>query len=172
MHERRNFLTAVGTTLLGVGLAGFFAYYVAQSALSPKLAGRYPAIPLVAEIVGMVGIGCLIAFWVSHERHRDRQRELNDFLETGILLHRRLSPWHNDEAESDGREKEVRPEFEEWSTEVDAWLLRHFPEYQRNFINPAGEPWRLVLFGSYPEQRLLSLMDLRLERLRDVQMKL
>jgi hypothetical protein len=169
MNERRGFYTAAGTTLVGIGIAGFRAYYIGQSALTPSQRGAYVFVPVACEVITVVGLGLIIAFWISLIRHRMQVNEVNLFVSHGTLLLRQVGYGMN---LTDQQIEEFEVKIEEWSRKVANWLRGNLAEYSAHFINLSGTPMTEALFGTDRRRLLITSMDARLRRLSEIQMKL
>jgi hypothetical protein len=169
LSERRSFLTAAGTTLLGVGLAGFLAYYIAQSALAGKRLVQYDWIPVVCEIVAALGIFFLVLFWTSHRQYRANQRALTGLVTTGLKLTRDVQYGVTlTEDEYLIKHEECR----QWRKSVVDRLSSDFPEYMAHFANPSGLAMLDAMFGTGGVDGLRSELDINLNRLGEIMMRL
>jgi len=164
MHERRSFGIALSTTLLGVGWGAFLAYYIAMAALPPTSRGDYGWIPILAGLGMGVAVIAGIAVLISLKRAKGRHLALGKFTDEARVLAVRIR--------SAGQSKfpEVADDFHVWEIKLDAWFEKELPEFHYHFFNPAGTLLRFT--GNNPQENLLFVLDLRLQRIAEVTLKL
>jgi hypothetical protein len=164
MHERRSFGIAFSTTLFGVGFGAFLAYYIAMAALPSEYRGRYGWVPILA----LAGIGAAvvagIAVLVSLQRAKERRLALGRLTDEARALAERVSVAVPSEVQA------VTDDLDDWQAKLDTWFETEAPEFQHHFFNPSGTLLRFT--GNNPQERLLFVLDLRLQRVAEVTMKL
>jgi hypothetical protein len=170
MHERRSFGIAFSTTLFGVGLAAFLAYYIARSVLPAHSGHVYGWVPVVSlgAMVAAVGVG--LAFFVSQHRDRQKIRALADFSLEGFGLRTELHY-----AKGLPELKKAREDTRDWENRLARWVDREMSDYLGHIANLGGQTIiQLDLAEGLPNLRAecVSQLDISLQRIADLTLKL
>lgn len=167
MLERRNFAVALSTTLLGVSIASFLAFYITMAALPQDRRGSFPWIPYACGAVLLIGLG--FAYWWSRNARKNHLfiAALGLFAIEGYQIRDRLFI-------AVGHENVTAAftESAEWRKRVLDWLLAHIPEYMGHFVNTGGRQFVGLQGDKISREELLAEHDTCQQRLGEIMLKI
>lgn len=176
MHERRNFLMAASTTLIGVGFAGLIASLIALATIPKGFRHQWGWVPVlgiflaVAAILASVGLA--IAWEVMWRRNRRRIRELNDWARRGSVIRQHM--WIAvDWPQLQGAIFENAA----WGHALIDWFHEQLPDYSGYFMNVGGQSEGSDSFAGLTNlislrREAISGVDVQLQRIAEVVMRL
>ena len=167
MKERRGFLVALSTTLIGVGLAALVASLIALATVPEPFRIHYGWVPPFGIAIGVVsvvaGIAAGVAWEVSWRRSRSRHLRLGAFLGEARELASVIGEMRQAPAIS-------YEQLQAWEERVSSWIATNLPEYSEHFLNMAGTG--LLIRDESLRVVMLRSLEVRMQRISEVILEL
>lgn len=169
MSEHRTFWTAVGITLLTIGLTGFISLEIAgQFTTDKKNPGWHSPLSLACICLLIVGAVALLFVFIELARLKSIKLKLSKISEEGRGLFHSLRVLGDDDEKVPG----LRDESILWMARTTQWLRSFLPEYEGHFGNVAGLLIREQLQTTTDRNVVLVSLETHLERIGEITMKI